>query len=332
MIYVGIVTFNSVDDLPTCFAALERQVTSDHEISVMVLDNCSTDESVQWIKDCAPDATLLIAEANMGFGRGHNQILQTCHIADTDYYLALNPDVQLEADYVQNLIETIDRNKAGWAIGKLLSIEADRRTVYSVGHALLKGGYAFNIGHEIVDTGQFETEREVFGAPGAAVLISGRLIHALAPNGVLFDPNFFLYHEDVDFDWAARKQGWRCWYQPTALAYHRGSNPYQWLRNEALCNRYLSVVKNAYLSDLVLYNLPLMCLHFLCRIALTPREGVQIIRLFMSRVSNMWRRRTTPVVSRAEMHRWFKWSQQQTSGEAVSLTSRLHDFLNRRVI
>ena len=143
--------------------------------------------------------------------------------------------------------------------------------LYSVGHGLRRDGYFFNIGFGLPDRGQFETRRQVFGAPGAAALYAQPMIESISHNGAFFDEDFFLYGEDTDVDWRAHHAGWRCVYVPSAIADHRGSDPAEYLRVEAVANRYLSVLKNAQTGSLAGHNLPVMMLHVAFRLVFSPR-------------------------------------------------------------
>jgi GT2 family glycosyltransferase len=318
---IGIVTYNSLADLPACFAAL-RQQTYPH-LGITVLDNASHDGSIEWVRQNAPEAEVIASTENLGYGRSHNAITARY---PNDYYLALNPDAQLSANYVADLVDALEKNpRAGWATGKLVLSHDDEkptelRRIYSVGHAMLRDGYAFNIGYGELDDQRFAVTREIFGAPGAAVLFRPELIADL---GVLFDPHFFLYNEDTDLDWRAQRAGWTCVYVPDAVALHRGSRPREALRVEALTNRTLSVVKNAYWRDLITYNLPRIMLHTLLRCIVTPRLGLRMTRRLLRLTPAMLRQRRKPQRTYAEMNTWFAWAKQQPGGEAGSFMHRL---------
>ena len=322
VVHIGIVTFNSLADLPQCFAGI-RQQTYPH-IRISVLDNASVDESADWVAANCPDVFLLRSPDNLGFGRGHNRIIGS--LADGEYYMALNPDVGLLPGYIEAVVNALESNlSAGWATGKL--IQPDGHTLYSIGHALLRDGYAFNIGYGLPDRPDFNISREVFGAPGAAVIFTDRL---LAAKPVVFEEVMFLYAEDTDFDWAARRQGWVCLYVAEAIAHHRGSQPKEALRVESLTNRYLSVFKNAYGVDLIFYNLPRIVLHVLLRCVITPRLGLRMAGRLIRLFPVMLGKRQKPVISRQDMHRWFRWSNEQPIEAYPSLMWRLRSFITRR--
>lgn len=331
-VYVGIVTYNSLADLPICLHGLAAQTYAN--IRILILDNASTDQTVSWLHQQGPHIPLLLNEQNAGFARAHNQIVAHCAPASHEFYMPLNPDVELTPGYITTLVNLLQQTKGGWGTGKLLLLDdtgSHQNIIYSVGHGLLRGGYTFNIGYLMKDDGQFDSAREVFGAPGAAPLISGQLITAVAPDGNLFDPDMFFYGEDTDLDWRARRQDWRCWYTPHAVAYHRGSRPSDSQRDGALINRYLSVIKNAYLIDLITYNLPLMTVHCLIRLFITPRSGLRIVYQLLRVGPKMGRKRQKSAVNRDVLNTWFRWSAAQPTAQPLTGMSRLRTFIRFRV-
>lgn len=330
-VYIGIVSFNSLADLPACINAIRAQTYPDRQI--VIRDNASTDGSPEWLAQNVPEALLIRGSDNVGFGVGHNILIRTIKpVSDGDFYLTCNPDLVMGPNYVAALVEAIQESGAGWVVGKLYlpHSEGDPPRLYSVGHALRRDGYAFNVGMGLIDQGQFERPREVFGAPGCAALYSGRLIKTLAPTGDLFDPDFFLYGEDTDLDWRARLQGWRCIYVPGAMATHRGSSPKEELRAMALAHRYLSVIKNAYPFDLITFNLPFMGLHLMVRCFLTPRLGTRLAGQIVRLTPRFWGKRTRPILLRGQMQVWFRWARQQSTAQPRTVIQRWAAFVGSR--
>lgn len=320
-IYIGVVTYNSRDDLPSCFAGICAQACPD--LRVVVCDNASSDGSVAWLRQHAPEADLIVNDHNFGYGRAHNRIIQSIELQPGDCYLTLNPDVELSPNYVTALLAAIaDQPEIGWATGKLFmktSETGGERLLYSAGHAMLRSGFAFNIGYGLPDAAGFSQSREVFGAPGAAALYKAELVHAVSENGAFFDPGLFMYAEDTDVDWRARRQGWRCWYCADATADHRGSQPTGWLKMTAVGNRYVSILKNALLPDLLLFNLPYMAAHCLARLVVTPALGARLIAQIARRAPAALRQRRKPDIPGGELRRWFRWSAQQPSEQRAGI-------------
>jgi GT2 family glycosyltransferase len=327
-VHVGIVLYNSLDDLPACIAALRAQTYAD--MVIWALDNASPDRSADWLREHAPDVRMVTSAVNLGYGKGHNAIIQACQLGADDGYLALNPDAQLEPDYIALLAAALQTSDdIGWATGRLRladSAGAPTGLLYSAGHGLLANGFAFNIGHRLPDAPPFDADREVFGAPGAAALYKGALIADVSEDGAFFDPDYFMYSEDVDVDWRARRRGWRCLYVADAAALHRGSHPSanSPMNIHIIGNRYLSAIKNADLRDLILYNLPFMAAHCAARTLKTPRFGLSLTAHILRGVPKMLRKRRRSTTARSVMQAWFAWSARQP-------TTQIHWTQRRRL-
>ncbi|MCS7072461.1 MAG: glycosyltransferase family 2 protein [Anaerolinea sp.] len=331
-VFAGIVTYNSLRDLPACFASL-RQQTYPH-VRIMVLDNASSDGSADWVRQHVPEAAVIVSPVNLGFGRGHNAILRALRLMPGDYYLALNPDCRLDPGYVQALVDALMRHNADFATGKLLlADESGHPTgyIYSAGQGIRRDGFVINIG-ERMEADRFDDEREIMLASAAALLLSQRLIAALTTDGALFDPAFFMYAEDIDLGWRARRAGLCCWYVPAVSALHRGGTLRPETRAQALGNLYLSTLRNAYWIDLLTCNLPLMIVSSLARLVLTPLLGLRLIRQVLRGAPAALRARRRPAIPRAEMLRWYRWSAAQPTGQTRGLVRRVQVYIASRAV
>lgn len=319
IVHIGIVTYNSLADLSMCLKSIRKQTY--RNLKVHIVDNASADGTAGWLRQRQQRFATWLSPRNLGFGAAHNRIIQSISFRPWDWYLLLNPDVILESRYLERLLALLIKKKAGWGTGKLYQI-GDQKTLYSVGHGVRRDGFAFHIGYGLPDRGQYAKPREIFGAPAAASLIHSRLIQKISADKNLFDPEMFLYCEDVDLDWRARLLGFHCWYCPTAIAYHRGSTPKSSLKIEAIGNRYLSVLKNAYPQDLFWFNLPLILAHCLVRLVVTPRLGFQLTARLIKSGPNVLKKRIRPKLSKQAMERWFRWSQRQRTTAPRSVLDR----------
>jgi GT2 family glycosyltransferase len=325
-VIVGIVTYNSADVWEACWDALQSQIVGAQHaapvshrlhIDIRLYDNASTDNTLDLFRSTAPDVPLIASPINRGYGAAHNALIASAHLEADDFYLALNPDAVLHEGYIARLVEVLQNDpQAGWATGVLYQPNG---TLYSLGHALRRDGYAVNIGYGLADTVKGIVPIEIFGASGAAVLIKGALLRDLR---TAFDETFFVYGEDVDFDWRARRHGWRCWCLPTATAMHAGSQANTEGQVRAVVNRWLMIVKNASTWDLLLYHPPRWVVHVLLRLIITPRWGVWMLRRFIALVPQAWQvRRTDPPTWTNELlARWF--SQAETEMTHQPQTTR----------
>lgn len=324
MIYIGIVTYNSLADLPACLDGIRAQTYP--QIHLTILDNVSSDGTIAWLRAHANDVNLIFNAENVGFGRAHNQIIQQANLGDGDFYLALNPDVRLSPQYVEKLVQGLQEHQADWGIGKLILPETHPPQIYSIGHALMRSGYAFNIGYGLPDGAAFGQSRQIFGAPGAAALYSAKLIRAIQHDGAFFDPQMFMYAEDVDVDWRGQRAGFRCWYIAEANATHRGSQPGSNFQDMALRNRILMVIKNAYWRDLLTINLLTILLHLFARIVLTPRRGIDLARGVLGGTLPTLRKRQAPQRTYQALSAWFQAAKNEPTAIPVSYRERLANF------
>ena len=331
-VYVGLVIFNSVADLPRCLDALQAQTYTD--LRLLAWDNASSDQSVAWLRQNAGNMRLFVSAENLGYGRAHNALIKAANLKADDFYIALNPDAELRPNYIARLVEALSGQPGiGWGTGKILHKVGDEAQpsgeLYSAGHGLLRSGYAFNIGYGLPDDDRFTSNREVFGAPGAAAIYKAVLIADISQDSNFFDPGMFLYAEDTDVDWRARRRGWRCWYVADAVALHRGSRPTGQLKIMAIANRYVSVLKNATLLDLLTYNLPYIIAHCCIRLIATPKLGVLLIRLIFRGAPAALSSRRFANGDRLALRQWYRWSARQPTKQ-LSGVSILRDRLSGR--
>lgn len=246
-ISVGIVTWNSLKDLPACLEGLAKQTVP---FELVVVDNGSVDGSAAFVRSRFPQAEINVNLRNEGFCKGHNQAIRRSH---GEYYLPLNPDVRLESNYIESLLELCSRDeKIGMVGGKLMLADPDPiKRIDTTGLFLDRRRRQYLRGHQQADTGQYDCETEVFGIDGAAPLYRRKMLEDVKVFGEYFDEAFFAHKEDVDLAWRARLLGWQAWYTPKAIGYHRRSfrpgrrkGMADEIRQEAVKNRYLLLIKN----------------------------------------------------------------------------------------
>lgn len=222
---VHIVTWNSLVYLQACFQALADQTEQD--FSILVVDNGSTDGSVQFVRDNCPQAKILQNRQNLGFSRAHNQAIR---ISSAPFVLVLNPDVILTPSYLERALVAMDRDpQIGSVSGKLLKfvfssdeMKEPKRTdiIDSTGLQVLRSRRTFNRGEGESDRSQYDSQVDIFGVSGAVALYRRSALDDVTMGDEIFDNQFFSYKEDVDLAWRLQRLGWRAAYAPDALAYH----------------------------------------------------------------------------------------------------------------
>ena len=121
LVSVGLVTWDSAAYLEACLAALAQQ---DHpRIELLVVDNGSRDDSLQLVAQVCPTATIIRNAENTGFCHAHNQGIEA---SAGDYYLALNPDIEMRPGYLSALVHALEADRTyGTAVGKLLLLPGE---------------------------------------------------------------------------------------------------------------------------------------------------------------------------------------------------------------
>src|SRR5665213_4013065 len=162
-------------------------------------------------------------QENIGFAAAQNQAIALSH---GTWVLALNPDVLLLKDFIEELVlaGSMDR-KAGTVCGKLLSISAsfdlpEEQLVDSTGIYFTPMLRHLDRGSQEPDKGHYLNFEYVFGATAAAALYRRKMIDDISVKGEFFDSDFFVYREDADVAWRGQLMGWRCLYTPRACGYH----------------------------------------------------------------------------------------------------------------
>ena len=250
---VAIVTCNSALYIRRCLDAVLDGPPM--PLQVVVVDNASTDNTVQILKEFSSQIEIIANSRNAGFAEAQNQAIRA---TSTPWVLTLNPDVLVQPDFIARLLEAGESDpRAGVVCGKLLSIgpgfePLKERRIDSTGIFFTPAMRHFDRGWHEADSRYFERMEYVFGASAAAALYRRELIEDISIDGNFFDPDFFVYREDADVAWRAQLLGWRCLYTPRAVAHHvRTVTPGNRRELPALINmhsvknRFLMRIKNA---------------------------------------------------------------------------------------
>lgn len=189
---------------------------------VILADNASSDNSVEFVKTNFPAVEVILNTSNGGFAKGYNDALKQ---VDSKYYLLLNSDIEVTEGWLNPLFEMIQSDEmiAGCQ-PKILSY----REPGKFEHAGASGGFLdvdffpFCRGRIFDrienDEQQYDETSEVFWATGAALLIRSEVFHKLGG----FDESFFAHMEEIDLCWRAKKMGYSFHVQPQSVVYHVG--------------------------------------------------------------------------------------------------------------
>lgn len=211
-----IVNWNSRDDVLEGIRSLRDQ--HDNDLSIIVVDNGSTDGSVEAIRAEFPSVLVMATGENLGFAEGCNRGLSVAH---ADWVFMFNNDAVAEPGCIERLRKAAAEASADVGmIQPRLVFRHQPSRINSAGVVVFRNGCArdrhFN---EPVEVALEPTEVFCVTA-GAALYRTAMLEQVRTPSGY-FDRRFFMYFEDVDLGWRCRLAGWRALYVPDAVVRHR---------------------------------------------------------------------------------------------------------------
>ena len=191
-------------------------------VGVVVADNGSDDDSLEFLATHYPSVEIVALDRNYGFAEGYNRALER---VEADYYVLLNSDVETAPGWCEPLVRLLESDpQIAAAQPKILSY----RDKTSFEYAGASGGFIDCLGYPFCrgrimstvekDTGQYDDARDVFWASGACMIVRADVYHGLGG----LDARFFAHMEEIDFCWRAQLAGYRIAVQPAARVYHLG--------------------------------------------------------------------------------------------------------------
>ena len=212
---VVVVSYNTAAHIEACLTSL-HELDYSPGVEIIVVDNASTDGSVELVRDRFPGVELVELPHNKGFAGGASVGL---YMASGEIVATVNPDVRLHPQWMRAVADTLQSPNAGIVGSKILY--PDERTVQHAGGVVhYPLATTEHIGRGQPDSDTYNHQKTVSFVTGAALAMRrdvGRTLH-------FFDEEYYpLYYEDVDLCWRADAEGLRTIYQPRAIAYHKES-------------------------------------------------------------------------------------------------------------
>src|SRR4030042_16849 len=210
LISVVVLNWNGVRVVEQCLMSLQAQTY--HSLEIIVVDNASTDGSVDLIQDRFPDIKLVINTKNLGFGGGNNVGIRA---SLGRYIMMLNNDTRLDPRCIEELKRAIEMGHRYGACASKILLEYEDDLIDAAGIVVCPDG--LSIGRGRLEKGdQYDEEAEVFFASDCACLYRGEMLDDIG----LYDEDFFAYADETDMGWRAQLAGWKCIYNPKAIVHH----------------------------------------------------------------------------------------------------------------
>ena len=247
MISIIIANYNGVHFLRDCLDSLKSQ--SYQDIEILVVDNGSKDESVEFLKEHYPEVKIIQSGENLGFAGANNLGFKK---AKGEYILFLNNDTKVDSFCLERLFNRISskKNEIGVVFGKLLCMDEPKR-FDAIGSYLTDYGFLYHIGFREIDRGQYDNLKYIFSPKGVCFLMPKELLLDIG----VFDEDYFSYFEESDLFWRVWLSGKTIEFVPDAICYHKVGGTSTKLASSfidyhSFKNRICTLIKNLELASL----------------------------------------------------------------------------------
>jgi len=215
LISVVIPNYNGVSHLKVCFESLRNQTYRDFK--VCLVDNNSSDNSIIFTKENFPEVEILSLDSNTGFAKAVNVgIKHSLSNLNYNYILLLNNDIECRTNFIKELLNGFKSEEIGSVACKMLDYY-NRDMIDNAGDFIKSKGSPYARGFTERDNGQYDKEEFIWGACAGAAIYNKDVFETVG----FFDEDFFAYYEDVDFNFRMQLLGYKCYYNPKAVCYHK---------------------------------------------------------------------------------------------------------------
>ena len=220
---IVIVSYNVRSYLEQCLQSVQKALKG-IEGEVWVVDNLSSDDSVEVVRRDYPWVHLIVNQENLGFSRANNLAIRQ---SQSDYVLLLNPDTIVAEETLSGVLQFMDAHPEAGGAGVMmhnadgtLAPESRRALPTPWVSALKMLGF----------TKRYYMSHLPWDEPGRIDVISGAfcMLRRKAIDQVgLLDEDFFMYGEDIDLSYRLLKGGWQNWYLPFSIVHYKGKSTYK---------------------------------------------------------------------------------------------------------
>ncbi len=210
-ISVIIANLNGEAYLADCLQSLSGQTFRDFE--VILVDNGSTDGSLDLVKKDFPWVKVIALETNTGFAQGNNIGFEA---SSAEYVATLNNDTIADRYWLQGLYEAAKTDRGIGMVASKIFLGSEGREIDSAGMLIYPDGMTRQRGHGEADNGQFDGLTEVLFPSACAALYRHEMLKEIG----YFDEDFFSYCEDADLGLRGRLAGWQAVLAPGATVRH----------------------------------------------------------------------------------------------------------------
>lgn len=213
---VVIVNWNGLEVTLECLRSL--QCVPYPGMRVLVVDNGSTDGSVEAVRAAFPGVDVLPLFENLRFAGGNNAGIRRALDQGAEAVLLLNNDTVVDADFLAPLVERLTgEERCGMVVPKIFYHGQPNLLWYAGGEVSFWTGTMRHRGIRELDRGQYDVAQETSYATGCCILVARAVIDSIG----MLDESYSMYTEDADWSHRARAAGFRILYEPRSRVWHK---------------------------------------------------------------------------------------------------------------
>lgn len=219
-ITIVIVSYNVLDYLVPCIDSV-HMATEQIDAEIVVVDNCSKDDTVNYLREHYPDVRLIPNKENVGFSRANNQAIRA---SASEYVLLLNPDTFVYENTISSCVDFMDAHPQAGGVGvRMLTHDGNpapesRRAIPTPWVAMLKM-LGFSHRYYMSDL-PWDEPCQIEVVSGAYCMLRRKALDQIG----LLDEDYFMYGEDIDLSYRMIHGGWQNWYLPYDIIHYKGKS------------------------------------------------------------------------------------------------------------
>lgn len=184
---------------------------------VVVVDNGSREDEAAGIRARFPAVTVVENERNVGFSEGNNVAIRRAVADGADYVLLLNNDTTVDPQMLSHMVDAAQNDPQIGIVGPKICYYDEPETIWSAGGLMERRWDPVMRGLDAPDDGSYDALCEVDWVSGCALMIRSDVMAQIG----LIDPRYFIYYEESDWCCRAREAGFKIFYVPQALMWHK---------------------------------------------------------------------------------------------------------------
>jgi len=216
LVYIVILNTNRRDDTLACLKTLSKSTYSN--LKIIVLDNKSSDDSVDAIHSAFPEIQIVDLTENLGYAGNNNVGIEEAIKRGADWVLVLNEDTILDPDCLTELVKVGENDPKIGIVGPMVYHYDEPNIIQSAGGILGKYWQSRHLGQNELDQGQFQVPHRVEWISGCAIMVRKTAIEQAG----MLDANFFIYWEETEWCIRIVRSGWQIIHVPQAKIWHKG--------------------------------------------------------------------------------------------------------------